>query len=153
LAPCFADANSFHIPKADGVQTDELLDQFQQKGASPVYVTSNTVAAKFRSIVEELERSSDGTLQFLAKIQKLALSNLFANPPLDNQRALEEMFDYLMGYGGTIDHKMQVGQGYISSLFAKGVCRKLNNVIASRTYTANAQPLVEALQGHNIVET
>jgi len=79
------------IPKAQEVHQDGLFDLFLEKGPSPVSVHSEIAAEKFRSVLGELEKSSYGSLQFLAKLKKLSLSNLFARQPRDDQGAFDEM--------------------------------------------------------------
>jgi len=121
------------IPKADGVSTDELLDQFRQNGPFPVPVNSGVVAEKFRSLLEELENSTDGSLQFLAKLKKLSLSTLFARMPLDDQAALNDMLQFLTSEIAHVDHKTQVGMNFVSVLFAVGICNVLKHTLPVRT--------------------
>jgi len=131
LAPASPMAGNADIPRPDGVEADELLDHYRLNGPTTVTPATDVAARKFRSILEVLEASSDGALQLLAKIKKLALSNVFLNPPCDGQGAVVEMLECLTRNldGLEIDHKMQVERSCVSFLFAAAVHRLLNNAL------------------------
>jgi hypothetical protein len=66
FAPRGAATDPLGGEKADGCETDELLDRFRQKQPSPLAFTSEGVAGRFYSVLEKLEQSSEGSLQALA---------------------------------------------------------------------------------------
>ncbi|CAB9517488.1 expressed unknown protein [Seminavis robusta] len=120
---------SIDIRKAAGVATDETLDLYRRKQPNPVYVNSSPVARKLSAILKELESSStDETLSFLARLKKLALSDLFASDPVDDQEALDDMLLYLTtppSSEDAVDHKTQAGFPCVAEMFGAAATRVL----------------------------
>jgi hypothetical protein len=132
FAPRGAATGPLGIEKADGCETDELLDRFRQKQPPPLDFTSEDVAGLLYSVLEQLEQSSEGSLQALAKCKKLSMARIFAGKLLsDDQGALDEMFRILTS-PLPYNHQSQVVLSYLSHLTALGVATILNHALSQQ---------------------
>ena len=148
FAPSWSNCPSFTIYDGEDVPPDAFLEDFQEKGPSPIRVTSPASIKKFHSILEELESSSEGAMRFLARLKRLSLSNVFSNlTPLDDQDALDEISEYLKT-AMDFDHQTQAGRRYLATLFAYGVCSMLMHNLPSYSLYRGSVLLSEKCRDH-----